>query len=98
MIRYKVMDGEVRLSVEGPDDPGIIEFGDGENPASLEILKKNFEEGWPGIHGNLQFLETTAIDLAYAAAYHPFFKDLNPVLVEGQEILDAFKSDPEVMY
>ena len=98
MVRYKVKDGEVRLNVNDPDTPGMIEIEYGQDSQMFDFLKSKFEAGWPGIYGNLQSLETTAVDLAHAAVYHPFFKDLSPVLIEGQEILDAFKSDPEVVY
>lgn len=98
MIIYRIGKNKVILNVSSPDDLSKIQIENNTNDEALKWLKEDFEKGWYGIHGNLQFLETTAIDLDHAARYHSFFSYLNPVLIEGQEILDAYEYDDTVMY
>lgn len=98
MIIYQLGENKVMLNVSSPDGSSEIQIENNTNDKALKWLKEDFEKGWHGIHGNLQFLETTAIDLDHAARCHLFFSYLNPVLIEGQEILDAYEYDDTVMY
>jgi hypothetical protein len=102
MIVYKIYGGKVVLNVSSPDEVGIIEIIDEDNNENsnliMELLTAAFKDGWHGMHGNLQSLSTTAMDLNYAAQCHKFFSYLKPVLIEGQEILDAFEYRDDVMY
>lgn len=97
MIIYQLGENKVMLNVSSPDGLSEIQIENNTNDKALKWLKEEFEKGWHGIHGNLQFLETTAIDLDHAARCL-FFSYLNPVLIEGQEILDAYEYDDTVMY
>jgi hypothetical protein len=101
MIVYSVLNGKVILEVEDPDTSAIIKFEPSQDKVEqklFEQLKSDFEKGWLGIHATYQSLETTALDLSYAATSHDFFSYLNPVLIEGQEILDAFEYRDDVLY
>jgi hypothetical protein len=86
----------VSLDVEDPDEVTeiLIEGLDG----LVEGLTGAFSGGWYGMFGRYYELETSAVDLAIAAENFPPFKALNPVLTEGQEILDSFSYDSTLIY
>lgn len=89
------------LDVDDPDSLAEIQF-EGELIVSgqnlMDSIKFEFTRSWFGRHGHLFTTETTAADLPRAFGQLPTLGGLSYKLVEGQEIMDQIKIDPDVIY
>jgi hypothetical protein len=100
MITSRCSEGiTVSLDVKDPNEVGMIEvFNEAEAEEDVLNLLGAFSEGWHGMFGHVHYLSTTAVDLNLASLTFAPFRSLNPVLVEGHEILSSFTYDPTLIH